>query len=427
MSGLIFDENTVFNQQMYKYDMFLHSRVNKFTGDGKTLVTYWNINEHETTDSMGLGTNYQVLGKDSPIRYDMIENMILNGLTPLAPEEAKASQTNARNYALDGEATVIPGTIMPKENDMFIINNINMNHIFRVTQVTQDGLNTDGSYKIMYSLFSTNPREIEYVHTQTVGHYVMDLQTIGGEDLTPVIGKEDYNHRERLIQMVDDMIENYVSRYYDRTHNCFICRENGVALFDLCGNMFMARNGVMMRDNSNRNVILNQNKLNDPRVESLYQKSPYKWIERDAPERYIDSFKYHLMPGTAYPDSSFARYGADDVQVMIPNDPWCESLNCEKYFPDSVMEIFENEADIRPCSSCTCKICDRQHGCPKHYVGIRFDYVSMIHDFVYGRLRTIHDLSLYTGDQLFNMGLSKELYLWSPIIVYIIKQILKIK
>lgn len=427
MSGLVFDENILINEQMYKYDQFLHSRINKFTGDGRTLVTYFNIDDAMTTDSLGLGTNYRVLGKDSPIRYDMIEQMVLLGLSPLAPETSQASTTPVRDYMLNGEAYVIPGTVMPKENDMFIINNINMNHIMRVTQVIQDGLNTDGSYKIMYSLFSTNPSEIEYAYSQTVKHFVMDLQAIGGEDLTPVIGKEDYNHRDRLIKMVNDMIENYVSRYYDRTHNCFICRQNGTALFDLCGNMFMAKNGVMLIENSYDNIILNPNKLNDPRMESLYQKSPYKWIERDAPERYIDSFKYHLMPGTSYPDSSFARYGADDIQVMIPNDPWCKSPFCEHYFPESVMEIFENEADIRPCSTCDCKICDRRYGCPKHYIGIRFDYVSMIHDFIYGKLRDIHDLSLYTGDQLFDNTLSKELYLWSPIIVYIIKKILKIK
>ena len=427
MSGLIFDENTVVNQQMYKYDQFLHSRVNKYSGEGRTLVTYFNINEKETTDSFGLGTNYKVLGDNSPLRYDMIENMVLMGVTPLNPEEGQASQSPVRNYMLNGEATTIPGTVMPKENDMFIFNNINMTHIMRITQVVQDGLNTDGSYKVMYSLFSTNPREVEYAYSQTVGHYVMDLQTIGGEDLTPVIGKEDYNHRDRLIKMVNDMIENYVSRYYDRTHNCFICRQNGTALFDLCGNMFMAKNGVMLIENGYDNIILNPNKLNDPRMESLYQKSPYKWIERDAPQRYIDSFKYHLMPAVNYPDSSFARYGADDIEVMIPNDPWCSSPNCEQYFPDSVMEIFENETDIRPCSTCDCKICDRRYGCPNHYVGIRFDYVSMIHDFIYGRLQSIHDLSLYTGDQLFDNSLSKELYLWSPIIIYIVKKILKIK
>lgn len=427
MSGLVYDENALVSDELYKYDQFLHSRINKYTGDGRTLVTYYNIDDANTSSSLGLNTNYQVLGANSPLRYDKIENMILIDFSPLSPEDGQASNTNVRDYNLNGTAFIIPGTIMPKENDFFIINNINMNHIMRVTQVVQDGLNTDGSYKISYSLYSTDRQYIDHLENQVVKTYVMDLQTIGGEDLTPVIGKEDYVYRDRLIKMVNDMCENYVARYYDENHNCFLCRENGVALFDLCGNLFMAKHGVMMNDNSYKNIVLNPDKIRDPRMDMLYQKSPYKWIERDAPYRYLDTFKYHLMPGTSYPDSSFARYGVEDVQVMIPNDAWCDSPNCELYFPKPVYDILDNEEDRRPCRIADCKCCSVRHNCCKHYKMQQFDYVSIIHNFIYGRLTSISDLSMYIGDPLFDNALSKEIYLWTPIIIYIIKQVLKIK
>jgi hypothetical protein len=427
MAGLIYDENALVSDELYKYDQFLHSRINKYTGDGRTLVTYYNINDANTSSSLGMNTNYQVLGENSPLRYDKIENMMLVDFSPLSPEDSQASTTNVRDYNLNGTAFVIPGTIMPKENDFFIINNINMNHIMRVTQVVQDGLNTDGSYKIMYSLFSTDIRYLEHLESQVIKTYVMDLQTIGGEDLTPVIGKEDYIYRDKLIKMVNDMCENYVARYYDQTHNCFLCRENGMALFDLCGNVFMAKHGVMMNDNSYKNIILNPDKLRDPRIDMLYQKSPYKWIERDAPYRYLDTFKYHLLPGTSYPDSSFARYGADDVQVMVPVDAWCDSPSCERFFPFPVYEILDNEEDTRTCRLADCKCCAVRKNCCNHYKAQRFDYVSLIHNFIYGRLTSISDLSLYIGDPLFDNALSKEIYLWTPIIIYIIKQVLKIK
>lgn len=42
-------------------------------------------------------------------------------------------------------------------------------------------------------------------------------------------------------------------------------------------------------------------------------------------------------------------------------------------------------------------------------------------------MTNIDKLSLLTGDQLFNNFMTKELYLWTPIIVYILKQTLKIK
>lgn len=426
MTNLVYDEESLVDNQMYKYDKYLHARVNKYTGAGRTYVIYWSIDDAHTTTSLGMGTAYQILGIDSPLRYDEIDNMVLMGFSPLNPEETQASTTTVRNYGLSGEAFIIPGTVMPKENDFFIVKHINMTHLFRVTQVTQDGLNTDGSYRINYELFSTNPIEIESLRKQTVGHYVMDLQTIGGEDLTPIIGKEDHELRSRLIRMVDDMVENYISRYYDHIHNCFILHLNGRSLFDVCGNTFMAKHGIMINDNTNGNIVLNPNKIRDDRLDFLYQKSPYKWIERDAPQRYLDSFKYHTVKGYNYPSSSFANYGYD-VDIMIPVDPWCDSPECEKFFPDEVLFILDNEGDTRHCHECDCKCCKDRCKCCKHYKCQRFDYVSIIHDFIYGRLTSIHDLSLYTGDQLFDNAQSQEIYLWTPIIVYIIKQILKIK
>ena len=169
MAKLIYNEDALVDQQMYKYTKFLHSRITKYTGAGRTLVKYFNINDQNTTTSMGFDTHYQILGNDSPLRYNEIHNMILIGFSPLQPEDSQASTSNARNYALHGEAFVIPGTIQPKENDFFIVKHLNMNHLFRVTQVTQDGLNTDGSYRIAYELFSTNPPEINKVYQQTVG------------------------------------------------------------------------------------------------------------------------------------------------------------------------------------------------------------------------------------------------------------------
>lgn len=426
MAQLVYDENSLVDSQMYKYDKFLHSRINKYTGAGRTLVTYFNLNDRNTTDSLGMGMHYQVIGPDSPLRYDRIENMIIIGFSPLSPQNGTASTTTVRNYQLEGDGFIIPGTVMPKENDFFIVNHLNMDHLFRITEVIQDGLNTDGSYQVKYSLYSTNINDIDNIERQVVGRYVMDLQTIGGEDLTPVIGKEDYEYRSRLIQMVDDMIDNYIANYYEPKHNCFISHLNGRSIFDVCGNMFMAKNGVMIRDNANNNIVLNENKIRSQMMRYWYERSPYKWIERDAPIRYLDTFKYKTMSAFTFPDSSFANYG-DDYEIMIPGDAWCQRPDCEYYFPMEVYNIFDSERDIRECDICDCRCCKCKDTCIKAYKLRRYDYISLIHDFIHGRLRSIKDLSLYTGDQLFDNPLSWEVYLWTPMVIYIIKHTLKLK
>lgn len=426
MAQLIYDETSLVDQQMYKYDKFLHTRINKYTGSGRTLVTYYNIDDPNTSDSLGLNDAYQIIGPDSPLRYRKIENMILIGFSPLSPDNNTVGSTTVRNYNLNGDAYIIPGTIMPKENDFFIVNHLHMNHLIRVTEVTQDGLNTDGSYRITYSLYTTNPDEIEKLSKQVIGDYRMDLQTIGGEDMTPVVGKEDYELRSRLIKMIDDMMENYIANYYDDIHNCFLLHLNGRTLFDVCGNMFMSKNGVMIRDNGHHNIVLNENKIRDREMDFHYQRSPYKWIERDAPLRYLSTFKYRTVKASNYPDSSFANYGYD-VDVMIPGDEWCLNPGEGLYFPMEVYRILDAEEDIRECNICDCKCCPCRNQCIRAYKLSRHDYISLIHDYIHGKLRSIHDLSLYTGDQLFDNSMSQEVFLWTPIIIYIIKQTLKIK
>ena len=222
------------------------------------------------------------------------------------------------------------------------------------------------------------------------------------------------------------MIENYKSRYYDTTHNCFLLHLNGRTLFDPCGNMFMAKHGTMIIDESNGNIVLDMNKLKDSNMEGLYQKSPYKWIERDAPLRYLESFRYRILKPDEYPDSSFFNYGYD-VDIMIPAPAWCASPSCEKFFPDDVLFILDNEADNRACRYADCHCCPQYKDCPRHWQFQPCDYISLIHAFIHGKLTSIHDLSLYIGDQLFDNAEAQQIFLWSPIIIYIIKQVLKIQ
>ena len=226
--------------------------------------------------------------------------------------------------------------------------------------------------------------------------------------------------------MMNDMIESYRAQFYDSRHNCFLFRADGRALFDLCGNKFMAKHGLVIRDDSHGNVILVENKCNRPDIENLYQMSPYKWIERDAPIRYLDTFKYRIVKGYNFVDSSFARYG-EDVDVMIPGEAWCESSECEYYFPMDIYNILDNDIDTRCCDPHDCRHCEKRHICCKTAKVKTFDYVMLIHDFIHGHITSISDLSMYIGDQLFDHAIAKEVYLWTPIIIYIIRNTLKIK
>ena len=426
MAGLIFDERALADGQMKQYNKFLHSRLNKYIGDGRTLVTYFNIDSSKTTMSLGTDTNYGILGKDSAYRFNVIHDMFFVNMSEFASEEKNASSTTVRDTTVSGEAIIIPGTIMPKENDMFIINHYQMTHIMRVNNVVPDALNSDGSYRIQYDLYSTNPTDIEWLKEQTTGEYKLDMKTIGGEDLTPVISMNDYEKRSRLIAMINDMIDNYKANFYSERHNCYLCRLGCQTLFDPCANKFMSDNSVMIIDGGFNNTILNPNKLRSFDMLRIYELSPYKWMERHAPERFVDTFKYRTAKAFKFKDSTFFKY-ADDVDIIVFGDDWCGSKTCEYYFPIEIERVLANKYDIRQCETSDCQLCEHNQTCQREFKLKRYDYVSIIHDYIHGQMTNIDKLSLLTGDQLFNNFMTKELYLWTPIIVYILKQTLKIK
>lgn len=424
MSGLVFDQEAFVQNSAYQYENRLHSKIAQYNGMDRTLVDFWNPNDNDTTTIEGIGSSYEIIGPNSGYRFDLIENLVLFGISEANPEESSAAGTGVRNMTMNGTAVIGPQTIMPRENAFFVVKHVNMNHLFRVTQVSQDGLNTDGSYKISWMLYSTNPETVDALKKQVVNHYVAQ-KSVGGQDEIPaLITKDDHTYRKKLIRMVNDMIDNYVSRYYDVRHNCFIYKSGEDVLFDACGNTFMARNNVLIKNNSTGNIILNENKLGITDNETFYQRSPFKWVERDCPLRYIDYFKYRKVSTDFFYNSSFYRYN-EHFDVIEYGLPYCEPTQCDYFFPIEVMNLLEAEVHYKKCFQCKCCHCGNMFDkCSKDIRVNEFTYVGVMHDFIHGKLKSIYDLSLFTGDQLFDNMNAKEIYLWTPIVIYILKKIL---
>lgn len=100
-------------------------------------------------------------------------------------------------------------------------------------------------------------------------------------------------------------IDNYKANFYSERHNCYLCRLGCQTLFDPCANKFMSDNSVMIIDGGFNNTILNPNKLRSFDMLRIYELSPYKWMERHAPERFVDTSKYRTAKAFEFKDSTF--------------------------------------------------------------------------------------------------------------------------
>ena len=402
-----FDEATFMDENIFKYEGRLKSSVNKYVENGQTLVTYFSQDENSSTVDRGLQDIDMLFGNKAPLKYNMIENLPICGLNQTNPENNDEKQIE--DFNVNGEVTILPCTIVPKPMDFFMIKHLSMTHLFIITSVSYDSMKPEGYYKVSYRLESTSHEKVQDLIRRTENTYHTDLNSIGTSK-NPIILKEDYITEGKIRQMMNKMIESYRAMYYSERHNCFLFRDNETNLdwFDMCGNEFMMKYSLMNYPNSFKAIVLT-NKLNDRQMPRKYAASIFNWLELGAPARMLQKFHYTLWSAEAYPYSSFVQWGDEDVQILHPlatdevgPGSTGQTTGLMSYFNETQFNAFL-DPDNEPYN----------------------EWDKLIWKFIYKPDISIKDVSLYLGDLLISTMSSRDVYLYTPIIVFIIRSILQ--
>ena len=401
MSNLVFNEKTLLEGNLFKFENRLLSAANKFSTEGAILTTYYQIREDATTVDRGLQDIEQLFGHNSPLRYNKIENFPIYGLSPTNPNNS--DEVGIEDISVEGEYLIFPSTLVPKPNDFFTINHLKMKGIFQVTEVQYDSMKVEGFYKIRYRLHSTSQETLNNLAKQTVENYCTELDSIG-TNINPIFHEEDFVYINKIKLMVNKLIESYLALFYNERHNCFLFHDDqkGIRYFDICGNEFIAKHSLMNIPNSAKAIILHE-KIRDRNLSIYYNNSVYAWLELDAPLRRLSKFHYRLMNTYDYIDSSFYRWSEDDVYVMQPLSEIQKGVLIENsIFDDKQFSALSNK-DSK----------------------VTNEFEKLIHSFIHkGQNISIHDVSLYTGEALLNSINAIEVFLYTPIAIYIIRKIL---
>lgn len=404
MSGLIFDERTMLDGNIFKFEQRLQSQANKYIENGMILTTYFSQRENSITVDRGTRDIEQLFGNHSPLRFNQINHLPMCGFGQHNPDNTDELQVEDIN--LEGDATILPSTIVPKQLDFFLVDHLKMRAIFQVTSVTYDSMKVEGYYKIHYRLYSTSEETIFNLQKQTMECYETDLNAIG-TNLNPIIVEDDFNLRIKIQQMVNYMIQTYCALFYNKRHNCFLFHhpEMGLDWFDLCGNEFMAKHSIMNASNSNQVIILHE-KIRDIQMPLFYNNSIYNWLELGAPARLLQKFYFILNTAEGYPLSSFVRWGDDQIQIMQPLVIHQIGIYYQNYsfFSEEQFQSFLDPKQ-EPTGS---------------------EYEKLLWKFIHKQdTLSIHDVSLYLADMLISSVKHIEVFIYTPIIIYIIRKILR--
>lgn len=399
MAQFIMNEEKFFQENVTKYEDKLKSPLNRFIDKTPTFVTYYHIDNENTTVDQGLQNSYGVIHANSSIRFKKINKLPIYGLDAIIPQLSDEEQGLDTNY--DGEAVITPSTITPFPNDFFEIPYLKgRKTLFRIKSVDYDSMRPEGYQKIEFRLETMDDEKYEQLQKQCSDKDWTCIYKNIGSDSRAVILSDDYERIQKIDKMYWDMADTYVSIYYNQKHNCFLGPDevSGKFLYDPFMSVFIDKHGLFNRPDGYSAIVLSE-QFTDTRRSFKYEKSIYRFIERND-ERKISKFNYQLLPGTNYQQSSFYRWMDKEVLVLDIPDLLCVNtenfLFCQSYIEKVLLN------------------------------GETFNaYDTFIKKYIQNKINSIDDIPLDLADEMLFLNVSKESFFFTPIVLYIIQTKMK--
>ena len=181
-----------------------------------TLTTYFNQNITKSTLDEGSKTEYIMIGKDSPIKFNKVNNFYIYGLEKIN-FELENSDFGLSANDISGEGIILPNTLVPIANDYFIINHINQKLLFKVTSVSINALeNGSNMYKIEFILDKVG-EEVDKIYKQIENDFEMVITNVGTQ-FNSVIRSSDYNFIDKVEDIVLRLNKYYLNLFLSLIH-----------------------------------------------------------------------------------------------------------------------------------------------------------------------------------------------------------------
>lgn len=307
-----------------------HDTVDKIIGFNNTLinnsfyslndkrpviVTYYNINKEASTLDPGSKLTYDNIGKDTPIRFNKIDDFIIYGFNKIELN-TENEEFGLESDKITGECYILPNTITPYENDYFEVEHIkDSSWLFMITDVQQDTLeNGSNVFKVTYRLeYPDHDRLL----SQVVGNYRM-IEKREGTNVVKIVENTKYDKARRIDDICVALKHYYYELFYNTGVQTFTFMDlTEWRVYDPFLIEFLIRNKIL--DDGSDSYIYVCHQLDIPRTFSLdYDKTLYKAFEKKSIKDLAKSNRnIQVKDIRAYGTTFYSRYEAYFEAVYV--------------------------------------------------------------------------------------------------------------
>lgn len=271
-----------------------------------TLCTYYNINKDFSSLDPGSKLEMEIIGDESPIRYNKIEDFVLYGFNRIELN-TETDEFGLEANQIEGECYILPNTIIPTEGDYFEVDHIkDSTWLFQVKDVQKDTLdNGSNAYKISYKLHKENNEEI---NNQIIHNFRL-IESIEGTNVAKVVRCEDYDIAKIMDEKAVMLKKYYEDLFYNEKVQTFTYVDSmNFYTYDPYMIEFLIRNRIM--DNGDESYIHVCHQIPTTKTFSLdYDKTFFRVFERNLKDRLLSSnFSTYLTEIVSYGTTFSARY-----------------------------------------------------------------------------------------------------------------------
>ena len=300
-----------------------------FSDQKSTKVTYYHINKEKSTLDESSSLHNATIGKSSAFRYNKINDFFLFGIERINLN-VSIGEVGTEADPIEGEAIILPKTIIPVTGDLFTISYIEEPIIFRVTSVNFDTLDNGANlYKIEYKIFDNRQSIIDDLERQVIESYEFIVNNVGS-DFNAIIKSSSYKLIENLESLLENLCNYYKDMFFKDSLQTFVYTYNGLKFHDPYMIEFCIRNKVFSL--GKEYTFVTQQVALPTTFNIDYVKSIFYAIE----EKDINKVGNKIFSGmTRIEDvTSLFYYKSEDYYLVDYN---------KRLLPTSMVQIFDTE------------------------------------------------------------------------------------
>lgn len=330
--GYIINDKDFINDNIFKFEKRLESQYTIFLDKNPTFVTYYHINNVNSIADSGLLNVEEILGKESPIQFQKINDFPIYGIDQIKLD--LSDEDEGLNSSFEGEGIILPNTIKPLPNDYFIISYLDESYIFMITQIDYDTIKSNNFYRVNFYLKSISNESVKLLENQTLDRFNCIFKNIGTDEKC-LIEEDVCDIIVRMNKAYNNIVKRYITLFYSAKFNSLLFNDFSNLIYDKYLTHFVNSNNIL-NEKDEYNTISLSNQDDGIIFLNEYDESIYPSIEECDIDELRDC-RYIYRPIT-YDQSIFIQYNMDNVRSTLFID-----IGTNHYLPEEyISNILSN-------------------------------------------------------------------------------------